>query len=114
MPIQIRVFGPISAANASGEPIWFRTRKTASLFGHLAASLGKQIARETLTAIFWAEAEESFARNSLSVSLASLRKQLEPEPTLAGKVLVADNHTVGLSSEHVWSDVDEFHRCLKK
>ena len=101
-------------AEANGQPIWFRTRKTSSLLGYAACHLGKPIPRETLTSIFWPEAEDSFARNSLSVCLTSLRKQLEQGESPLNQVLVCDSRSISLAADTCWSDVDEFHRFLKK
>lgn len=111
---EVITFGGLAAKNAEGQALIFRTRKTASLFAYLAANLGKEVYREALCSIFWPESEESFARNSLSVALTSLRKQLQSGLGEGGDVLTGDYRTVRLSYDFVWCDVVEFHRQLKK
>ncbi len=111
--------GAVSGAGAA--PIErFRTQKTASLLAFLALRRGPH-SREALCEAFWPETDPASARNSLRVSLSSLRTLLESQlgaPILAnnsgaGTVLHISGDTVALH-DTMETDVEEFENALKK
>lgn len=84
----------------------FRTHKTAALLCYLALRSHPQ-PREILCGLFWPEAAPEAARNSLSASLSSLRRQLEGEAG-SGTVLNADRELVSLCPGTIATDVATF------
>lgn len=116
MAAQTRIYtlGGFRAINPQGEPIFFRTRKTAMLLAYLSTCLDRDVHRDDLAATFWPESEDFYARGSLSVCLTALRKELDPGGGGAQRAIVSDNRTVRLNSEFVWSDEYEFQRLVKK
>jgi DNA-binding SARP family transcriptional activator len=112
--VRVTMFGGLMATGIGGAQLVFRTRKTASLFCHLAINLGRNLSRDSVCMLLWPQSEESFARNSLSVSLTSLRKQVEHDTGASHQVLVGDGRSISLSYDYVWCDVVEFYRRLKK
>ncbi len=60
--------------------------------------------------MLWPDEEVDTSRNRLRVTLASLRRQLEPPPMESGSVLVATRTHVSLREElaQIYTDVDEF------
>ena len=102
--LHVEMLGGFQVTGGSITISRFRTRQTASLFAYLIVNRGRQIPREVLSEMFWPEAKgPEKARASLSVSLSSLRSQLEAGQ--AGKVLFADTHTLSVRADVVSADV---------
>src|SRR5262245_3466031 len=113
-PCRIQLLGGLSVKLGDHTLTRFRSRKTAELLAYLAYFRHRQHSREVLIELFWPEAELEAGRHSLSVSLSSLRQQLEPEGTRPeGEVLITDRHTAGLNPLIVTTDVAEFESALK-
>ena len=88
-------------------------RKTGALLTLLALAPGRLRPREEVIDLIWPEIDFDAARNRFKQTLAVLRKQLEPEGTLPGSVLIADRLQVGLAST-VQVDVLEFQDALRQ
>lgn len=93
---KITLFGEFTAINSVGESVAFPTRKAAALLAYLAMHVGKPVSRDVLAATIWPTSGESSAKNSLSVALSAIRKQLEPTPELERTCVVADNRSIQL------------------
>jgi DNA-binding SARP family transcriptional activator len=111
--LKVWLLGGMRAELSTGHALTFPTRKCASLLAHLCCSIGKEIPRESLYTLFWPGADPACARNSLSVALSNLRKQLEGPGPSAQTVLECDNRTVRVTSS-AWSDLDEFRRLVRQ
>jgi predicted ATPase/DNA-binding SARP family transcriptional activator len=116
-PWRIRLLGGLSAAQGAQEITRFRTRQTAELLAYLALHAGADLPRERLMDVLWPDAGLDAARNSLSVALSSLRRQLEPPATPGtppeGAVLVADRSVVRLRPGTFTTDAAEFEAALR-
>ncbi|RYX83828.1 hypothetical protein EON83_12845 [bacterium] len=108
---RLELFGGLRAMRENEIVDRFRTQKTATLLAYFALKPGPQ-PREVLIDLLWPEAEPEAARNSLSASLSSLRRQLEPESSPGG-VLLSTRASAGLHPESFVSDVAEFDAALK-
>jgi DNA-binding SARP family transcriptional activator len=92
----------------------FPTRKTALLLAYLALQPRRGCSREQLIDLFWPESDLPAGRHSLSRALSSLRSALEPPSVPGGSVLRADRASIGLASQAVTIDVDEFEGALQR
>ncbi|BCM93381.1 putative HTH-type transcriptional regulator [Abditibacteriota bacterium] len=108
---RLELFGGLRAMRENELVDRFRTQKTAALLAYFALKPGPQ-PREVLINLLWPEAEPEAARNSLSASLSSLRRQLEPDIT-PGSVLLSTRASAGLQPEAFVCDVAEFDAALK-
>ncbi len=110
---RIELFGGLRAVGGR-EIRRFRTQKTGALLAYLAYHLDQTHPRELLGELLWQELDPERGRGRLRQALASLRRQLESPlpPTPAGRVLLADRHSVGLNPAAVTTDVREFETAL--
>jgi predicted ATPase/DNA-binding SARP family transcriptional activator len=112
-PWRVEMFGGLRARAASSpdQPVTrFRTQKTAALLAYLALKPGPQ-PREVLCGLLWPDSEPEAARNSLSASLSSLRRQFGDDQE--SSPLLADRSSVGLDPRKFTSDVAEFSLAQK-
>jgi len=112
-PWRIELLGRLCARQGAQEITRFRTQKTGALLAYLALNLPRSIPREALLDALWPEHDIDSARNSLSVALNSLRRQLEPPGVPSGAVLIADRSQVRLNPAAVTTDVAEFEAALQ-
>ena len=84
----------------------FPTQKAAAILAYLAVTLPRSHSREVIAELFWPDKDPALSRNSLSVTLSSLRK-------LLGDSLVSGRLQVGLNPDFVTTDVAEFEARLK-
>jgi hypothetical protein len=114
----ITLFGELTVhrPGASGETVHrFRSQKAASLLAFLAYHRGRAYSREFLCDLLWPEEEPEVARNRLRVTLASLRRQLEPPGIPFGAALETfGNGTLRLRAEAVTTDVAEFEAAARR
>jgi non-specific serine/threonine protein kinase len=113
-PWRVEMFGGLRARSASSpdQPVTrFRTQKTAALLAYLALKPGPQ-PREVLCGLLWPDSPPEAARNSLSASLSSLRRQFEEGQS--ADVIVADRLSAGLNPQSFTSDVAEFSQAQKR
>src|SRR5438552_670757 len=94
--VTVELLGGLKATRPDHVQIEFPTRKAATLFAYLAFHLGRDAIREDIAGMLWPEADPAGARNSLSVALSAIRKQLGPEHQ-ADSVLVTDNRAIKLN-----------------
>jgi predicted ATPase/DNA-binding winged helix-turn-helix (wHTH) protein len=93
----------------------FRSQKVASLLAFLAYYRGRAYTREFLCEMLWPEEDPLTARNRLRVTLASLRRQMEPPGVPFGAVIeTVGNSGIRLRAEAVTTDVAAFEAALKK
>ncbi len=113
---RVRLFdGPLLESASGDEVRRFRSRKVGALLAYLALRLGKHCPREELVAALWPdELDSQVSANRLRVTLASLRRQLEPSGVPFGSVLdVSNTGLVALRSESVWCDTAALERALR-
>lgn len=98
MKVRVHLLGGLRLIVDGTEITRFRTQKTAQLLAILALEAGGPVRRESLIEALWPGAATSLARNSLSQSLAALRRDV-------GDAILADRQTASLVAE---SDVADF------
>src|SRR5687767_10903067 len=74
-----------------------RTRKTEALLAYLAYFCHRSHPRESLIDLLWPECDPEAGRNRLSVTLSSLRRQLEPPGVSPGSVIAASHANVQMN-----------------
>ncbi len=111
-PRHIELIGEIRLTAGEQAITRFATQKVAALLAYLALRMPTAVTRETLIEMLWPDQDLDAARNSLSVALSSLRRQLEPPGSTAGSVLIADRSNVRLNPAAVTTDLQEFERLL--
>lgn len=91
----------------------FRSRKVSALLAYLALHFEKPCSRESLLEALWPdETDLQVAQNRFRVTLASLRKQLEPEGFPFGSVLDTSlPGCVSLRTGATWCDLAEFEKA---
>jgi len=105
---QIELFGGLRARCGERVVERFRTQKTGALLGYLALHADRMHSREVLVELFWPGAGSDPGRNSLSTCLWYLRRELCSASPATEDVILADRAAVGLRSEAISTDVQEF------
>ena len=82
----------------------FESRKALALLAYLAMQEGRPVARETLCALLWPDADERRAKSSLRYTLSITRKEID------GELLETDRQTVALRTDLMGCDVVRFRR----
>lgn len=113
-PWQIYLLGALRAETAGGAVPRFRTRQAGALLARLALFPRRAHAREELVDLLWPDADQEAGRNRLRVTLASLRRQLEPPGVATGSVLIAHRTHVQLNPDAVRCDAVEFEAALAR
>jgi DNA-binding SARP family transcriptional activator len=108
----IEMLGGLRAVYGDRTLTHFRALKTGTLLAYLAYHRGRVRFRDHLIELFWPGCERHAGSNSLSQSLSSLRRQLEPPGVPPGAVLVANRASVRLNPAAVTTDVAEFEAAL--
>lgn len=103
--LSLQFFGGLRVERDTQTVVRFRTQKTAVLLVLLALK-GKQ-SREKICTLLWPDANPESARNSLSVALSSLRRELGED------VLNTDRQDIALNLGKVITDVDAFNDALR-
>lgn len=106
------MLGGLRAISAERVIERFPTQKTAALLAQLAFYPAQRHAREQLIDVLWPEADLAAGRDRLSQSLVWLRRQLEPDETHRGTILMADRVSVGLNSAAITTDTADFADAL--
>ncbi len=112
-PWDVELLGSLCARQGARTVTRFRTQKAAALFAFLAYHLHSAHAREQLATMFWPDDAPEDGRNSLRVTLSSLRKQFEPPGVPVGTVVAADRMNVRLSPVAFVTDVGRFEAALR-
>ena len=108
--IRIELFGGIAVDVNGIVTTHFRTQKTAGLLAYLALKPERAHLREELIDIFWNDQPIESGRGSLSASLSSLRKILEPNEFDLGTCIISTRQTVSLSADSFRCDISEFEK----
>lgn len=85
----------------------FRTKKTASLFGYLAFTAGRELPKDILIDAFWPETDVDRGRGSLRTALSALRTSLQQGED-RWQVFDTGLASVRLNVDHFWIDAVEF------
>jgi DNA-binding SARP family transcriptional activator len=108
-PLKIYTMGRFALVR-DGEKISFSRRaqqKPLQLLKALIAMGGRNVSKEHLTEVLWAEADGDMADQSFATTLGRLRKLLGHE-----KALVLSDGRLTLCNRHCWVDVWAFERIL--
>ncbi len=114
MPLlRVRLFDGPALERDGEETVRFRSAKVAALLAFLALRLGRRCPREEIAEALWPDEDDpAVVANRLRVTLASLRRQLEPPGTPFGAVLDAGiPGCLILREAAVACDVQEFERA---
>lgn len=109
----ITLFGGPHIHHAEQVPAHFGNRKVATLLAYLALFPDRATSREALAEMLWPDENPDATRDRFRQALSTLRRLLEPEESLAGKVLVADRTGVHLYAEAVSIDTSNFENLLR-
>jgi adenylate cyclase len=74
--LRLAIFGRFRAADALGNEIPIKSRKSRALLAYLALPPGKERSREAIMALLWSDRGDEQARSSLRQALSGLRKDL--------------------------------------
>jgi predicted ATPase len=112
----VRLFdGPVLSDVNGLETRRFRSHKVGALLAYLALNLDRSCPREELYEALWPEEDPRVVANRFRVTLASLRRHLEPDGTVFGSVLdVREPGHVRLRAEAVTCDTIECERLLQR
>jgi DNA-binding SARP family transcriptional activator/tetratricopeptide (TPR) repeat protein len=106
----LELLGGFSARFDGGPPLVLPSRKAQALLAFLALPAGRWHSRETLATLFWGEAPEAHARQSLRQALAMLRRTVGD---LDPPVLLTRPDALALDAESVAVDVASFEAALR-
>ncbi|MCC6444354.1 MAG: AAA family ATPase [Armatimonadetes bacterium] len=112
-PWRIEMFGGLRIRQGEQVISRFQTQKTGLLLAYLACHFDQPYPREMLVELLWPDSGPEAGRQSLSQSLSSLRRQMEPPGVLRGTVLVTDRFLVGLNPAVIATDVADFEAALE-
>jgi len=108
-PIRVflKVLGRFAVVADTDPPFELRisSRKGQALLAYLAMHPDHGASREHLAALFWGERRDEQARHNLRQCLVTLRRDLLKA---APDILFVDANKVGLQTEHLRIDADEF------
>jgi serine/threonine-protein kinase len=108
--IRLRALGAIDLRRADDAPVdaVLRQPKRTALLTYIAASpQGRPRRRDEIVAMFWPEADDRHARDSLSAALGFLRRSLG-DGVLVGR----GEEEIGCSSHHLSADIAEFLQAI--
>ena len=77
--LKLNIFGRFRVADALGNEIPVKSRKSRALLAYLALPPGKPRSREQIMALLWSDRGDQHARSSLRQALSGLRKELGEE-----------------------------------
>jgi adenylate cyclase len=77
--LRLNIFGTFRVADALGNEIAVKSRKSRALLAYLALPPGKTRSREQIMALLWSDRGDQQARSSLRQALSGLRKELGEE-----------------------------------
>ena len=111
--LRVRLFDGPAVERAGEETARFRSLKVQGLLAFLALRLGRRCPREEIAEALWPNGSDPGVKaNRLRVTLASLRRQIEPPGVAFGSVLdVSVPGCVVLRETTVACDVAEFERA---
>src|SRR5688500_18024361 len=96
--VRLRVLGVIDLRRDDGSSIdaVLRQPKRAALLTYLASCGGTRRRRDVIVSMFWPEADDRHARDSLSAALSFLRRNLGP-----GGIATRGEEEIGCDPGHV-------------
>ena len=109
--LRVTLLGVFEARLGAGRRLRFPTKKTAALLAYLAGRAGERLPREHLATVFWGDAEERRARQSLRHALSALRKVLADGTRSA---LIIDRDCVSVDPALVEIDVVTLERAARE
>ena len=110
--VRLRVLGGIDLRRDDGTTVdaVLRQPKRAALLTYLAASpRAEPRRRDVIVSMFWPEADDRHARDSLSAALSFLRRHLG-----AAAIAARGEEEIGCDPRHVAADVAELLRCAEE
>ncbi|ESA34047.1 atp-dependent transcriptional regulator [Leptolyngbya sp. Heron Island J] len=107
----VQLLGQFQLKDPAGITQPFRTQKTAKLLAFLVFFHEKSHSREQLADMLWPESPPERARNSLRVSLYSLRQQLSLQKN---EVLFCNSDTVQINSQYFTVDTWQIEALLSQ
>jgi predicted ATPase/DNA-binding SARP family transcriptional activator len=110
---RIELLGGLAVVQGDRRITRFQTQKTGALLAYLALHPGRNHSREALAEMLWPDGDPVAIRNRLNQAISSLRRQLHPPELGPGTVLVTDHHSLGINSQIISTDVEEFERLIK-
>jgi predicted ATPase/DNA-binding SARP family transcriptional activator/class 3 adenylate cyclase len=110
---QIELLGGLRATRGDQVIQRFRSQKVGALLAYMAYYGHRPHPRDLLIELLWPDCEPEVGRNRLSVTLSSLRRQLEPPGISPGAVIVSDHATVHLNPAAITTDVAAFEAALR-
>ncbi len=106
--LRISMFGGLRLEGQHGQ-ILLTGKRGPAIIAYLARTPGMTAPRERLADLLWSESDSQHSRNSLRQTLSLLRRDL----SRAGvAILQADNDTVGLTTNAIETDVEDFEAGL--
>jgi DNA-binding SARP family transcriptional activator len=109
--LRLQLLGAFRLQSAAGEPVLFPTKKSKALLAYLALAGEHPHGRSLLANLFWEEASERQARESLRQALSLLRKTLLP---FLAQPIVSEGDTIGLDASALHVDALEFMRLAEE
>jgi len=113
--LHLRFLGTFHIAFADGRAPAIETAKSKALLAYLVTESDRPHLREQLAALFWPEADQKSAMQSLRQALYSLKRQLQPAVGAPSPVYLTINRqdvAFNFDSEH-WSDVEIFNSLIR-
>ena len=109
--VRLRVLGVIDLRRDDGSSIdaVLRQPKRLALLTYLAAAYGAPRRRDVIVSMFWPEADDRHARDSLSAALSFLRRNLGP-----AAIATRGEEEIACDLRHVAADVAEFLQAVQE
>lgn len=107
-PLSLKLFGDVKLTRGPDGDIQL-PRKTQMLLAYLASDAGKEVPRDKLAGLIWADRPEEQARHSLRQCLFTLAKAIGDD---GPSIVVADRRQVSLDPDLVEVDTWRFERLL--
>lgn len=116
--LHLRFFGTFHVTFADGRAPAIDTAKSKALLAYLATESDRPHLREQLATLFWPEADQKAAMQSLRQSLYMLRRQLQPAPAsdqaTASPYLTVTRQDVAFNFDgEYWCDVEQFTALIR-
>jgi len=114
--LHLRFLGTFHIAFADGRTVAIETAKSKALLAYLVTESDRPHLREQLAALFWPEADQKSAMQSLRQALYALKRQLQPAGSVTASPLYLtvsrQDVAFNFDSEH-WSDVEFFSSLIR-
>ena len=111
-PWRVEMLGGLRVLQEDQEPVQLLPQQPNALLAYLALHLQKSHTREELITLLWPEEEAGDVQKKLRRSLYLLRQRFEQPPFEQADLLLSTLKTIGLDSNLVSTDVQEFKDAL--